>query len=206
VAYGKTRFYRLGEEPRDEALKRTGEKIDAMFPAFLQSRWWSTSTPLYRRRITDVAGPWTNLRNEEDWEYDCRIAAQNVSLHYCDVFVSDTRLILDNRISANGSTDPHKLADRAKAHALIFAHAMTAKLSPSVPEMQHFARELFLLSRQCGAAGLAIEARDLFALAREASGPGRDRGIDFRLYRMIASAIGWSNAGRLACQLDRLRP
>ena len=29
-------------------------------------------------------------------------------------------------------------------------------------EMQHFARELFLLARQCGAAGLAEEARALF--------------------------------------------
>ena len=29
-------------------------------------------------------------------------------------------------------------------------------------EMQHFARELFLLARQCGAAGLTEEARTLF--------------------------------------------
>ena len=36
--------------------------------------------------------------------------------------------------------------------------------------MQHFARELFLLARQCGAAGLGEEARMLFELARQASG------------------------------------
>ena len=41
--------------------------------------------------------------------------------------------------------------------------------------MQHFARELFLLARQCGAAGLAEEARTLFDLSRQASGPDRRR-------------------------------
>ena len=45
--------------------------------------------------------------------------------------------------------------------------------------MQHFARELFLLARQCGAAGLGEEARTLFELARQASGPVRGKGIDF---------------------------
>ena len=72
--------------------------------------------------------------------------------------------------------------------------------------MRHFARELFLLTRQCGAAGLSAEARDLFALARDASGPRRGQGLDFQLYRIVASAIGWSNTGRIACQLDKLRP
>ena len=39
--------------------------------------------------VTDLAGPWTELRNEEDWEYDCRIASNGGRLHYCDAFVSD---------------------------------------------------------------------------------------------------------------------
>ena len=75
----------------DVAWKRTGERISTMFPSFLQSRWWDTSTPLYRREVTDLAGPWLALRNEEDWEYDCRIASKRGRLHYCDTFVSDTR-------------------------------------------------------------------------------------------------------------------
>ena len=54
--------------------------------------------------------------------------------------------------------------------------------------MQHFARELFLLARQCGAAGLAEEARTLFELARQASGTERSRGIDFLLY---GAELGW---------------
>src|SRR5215469_13714944 len=47
VSYGKTRFYAYGGQPTDVAWKRTGEQISMMFPSFLQSRWWGTSTALY---------------------------------------------------------------------------------------------------------------------------------------------------------------
>src|SRR5262245_10021714 len=91
VAYGRTRFYGAGEESGNMSWKRTGERIETMFPSFLQSRWWDTSTPLYRRKVIDRAGEWLRLRNEEDWEYDCRIASQGVRLHQCPEYVSDTR-------------------------------------------------------------------------------------------------------------------
>ena len=71
--------------------------------------------------------------------------------------------------------------------------------------MQHFARELFLLARQCGAAGLAAESRRLFELSRQASGEARSRGLDFRLYKMAASILGWVAMGRLSAWLDKAR-
>ena len=77
------------------------------------------------------------------------------------------------RLSNGGSTDARKLADRAKAHELILGHARMAGIPRDSAEMQHFARELFLLSRQCGAAGLEKESERLFHLAREASLPHR---------------------------------
>ena len=170
VSYGKTRFYIYGDLPPDVAWKRTGERISTMFPSLLQSRWWGTSTPLYRRTVTDLAGPWSDLTNEEDWEYDCRIARNGVHLHFCDVFISDERIPPGHRLSAAGSSDPEKLRNRAYAHKLILDHAFAAQISHETSEMHHFARELFLLARQCGAAGLADEARMLFELARQASG------------------------------------
>jgi hypothetical protein len=187
------------------AWKRTGERISTMFPSFLQSRWWDTSTPLYRREVTDLAGPWTELRNEEDWEYDCRIASKGGRLHYGDAFVSDTRIIFGIQLSTAGSSDPEKLKNRATAHRLILEHAMAAQISHETCEMQHFARELFLLARQCGAAGLADEARILFVLARHASGTERSRGIDFLLYGAGARLVGWRAMGSLTCGWDRLR-
>ena len=205
VSYGKTRFYAYGDRPVDVAWKRTGEQISTMFPSFLQSRWWDTSTPLYRREVTDLAGPWTGLRNEEDWEYDCRIAGKCVRLQYCNTFVSDTRVTFGRQLSTGGSSEPDKLRDRAVAHKLILEHALAAGVAHETPEMQHFARELFLLARQCGAAGLAQGARTLFGLAREASGVEHSRNIDFLLYGVGARLLGWRAMGRLACRLDRFR-
>jgi glycosyltransferase involved in cell wall biosynthesis len=205
VSYGKTRFYAYGDCPADTPWKRTGQLIATMFPSFLQSRWWDTSTPLYRREVTDLAGAWTSLGHEEDWEYDCRIASKGCRLHYCDVFVSDTRVTTGNQLSKSDSSDPYKLRDRATAHRLILEHAFAARIPHETAEMQHFARELFLLARQCGAAGLAGEARILFALARQASGKERSRRIDFLLYSAGARLVGWRAMGSLTCSLDRFR-
>ena len=92
-----------------------------------------------------------------------------------------------------------------KRHTLIFFHARDAGLDERVPEMQHFARELFLLSRQCGAAGLAAESKELFAHARLASGITRGNGWDFKLYSLLAGVAGWTCAGRMACYSDSIR-
>jgi glycosyltransferase involved in cell wall biosynthesis len=205
VSYGKTRFYRYGDRPADVAWKRTGERISTMFPSFLQSRWWDTSTPLYRREVTDLVGPWTQLKNEEDWEYDSRVASKSGRLHYCETFVSDTRLACGSQLSADGSSNPDKLNNRVRAHALIFKHALGAGLMHDTFEMQHFAREVFLLARQCGAVGLSEASRTAFELARRASGSERGRGLDFFVYEIGARIVGWHAMGRLASKIDRIR-
>jgi glycosyltransferase involved in cell wall biosynthesis len=205
VAYGKTHYRAMGAEGERHAWKRTGERIEWMFPSFLQSRWWGTSTPLYRRTLIDRAGPWLALGIEEDWEYDCRIAALGARLLFVDAFVSEERAHAGPRLSRGGNVAAAKLRDRAKAHALILGHAKRAGIRAEDKEMKHFARELFLLSRQCGAAGLASESRDLFYLAMDSSGSARAKGLDFRMYRIVAGALGWSLAGRLARAVDRFR-
>jgi glycosyltransferase involved in cell wall biosynthesis len=205
VAYGITTFLQVEERHEITPWKRTGERIPTMFPSMLQSRWWGTSTPLYRRLLLEEVGPWLPLRTEEDWEYDCRVARRAVRLFFCDCVVSQEREHSGPRLSIGGSSEPDKLRDRAKAHRLILTHAQSAGVGFETREMQHFARELFLLSRQCGAAGLAEEARSLFDLSRVASGSDRAKGLDFRLYHALASIVGWSFAGTLARFTDRLR-
>ena len=205
VAYGKTNYRAGNLDIEPYPWKRTGEYIEWMFPSFLQSRWWGTSTPLYRRALTDESGPWLGLTNEEDWEYDCRMAAIGVRLAFVNEFVSEERDHPGDRLSHGGSVSPEKLGARATAHSLILTHALRAGVQRGSAEMQHFSRELFLLSRQCGAACLADESRDLFHLARIASTDDRGKGLDFRLYRIFAGILGWSLAGWLACSADRLR-
>lgn len=204
VSYGKTSFLGTGSKA-GIPWKRTGEQIAAMFPSMLESRWWGTSTPLYRRKLTDIAGPWTNLQNEEDWEYDCRLAALDVSLHYVPDFVSEERDHAGPRLSRDGNSEKFKLHQRATAHALILEHARKANISESTHEMKQFARELFLLARQCGAAGLSDESQRLFTLSKSASGEERARKLDFKLYEILTAITGWHLTGKLACYSDVLR-
>src|SRR5262249_11181112 len=136
---------------------------------------------------------------------DCRLAQFGVRLDYRPIVVSTERSHDGHRLSSDGSTDVRKLADRATAHDLILSHAKKAGIPREAQEMQHFARALFLLSRQCGAAALECESKRLFDLAREASLPPRATKLDFRIYEMTARTIGWKAAGRLATRLDQLR-
>jgi glycosyltransferase involved in cell wall biosynthesis len=205
IAYGHTLYQEVDGRPAQRPWKRTGEMITTLFPSMLAERWWGTSTPLYRRSLTDKGGAWSNLRCEEDWEYDCRLAIGGVELCYCPVWVSTTRSHTGSRLSQNGSFDAEKLADRAKAHELILGHARKGGILSEASEMRRFARELFLLSRQCGAAGLETQSRNLFFLAREASCPRDRRGLDFYIYEIAAKTVGWKVAGKLACRLDEFR-
>jgi glycosyltransferase involved in cell wall biosynthesis len=206
VAYCRTREYQIGEAPKESPSCRTGERFDNLFPELLAGRCWQTVTPLIRRSVSDAAGPWSDLRQEEDWEYDARLAALGTRLAWCPEFLADFRHHPGERAGGNSLRDPVKMRWRQRAHVLIFGHARRAGIGPEQPAMRRFARELFLLARQCGAAGLADESRELFELAREASGPARRGGLDFRLYRGAAAVLGWRGAGRLSCWADRFRP
>jgi len=204
AAYGWTR----GRMP-DGSLNatpelRTGERIETMFPAMLRRRIWHTNTPLYRASLIHEAGSWLALWNEEDWEYDARIASKGVRLAFIDDWVCETIHHNEQRLSALGM-NPEVLRDRATAHALILQHAQRAGITEHAFEMQHYARELFLLARQCGAAGLSQESRMLFDLSREASGSRRNH-PQFLAYSAIARVAGWSAAGKLSQFIDRVRP
>jgi glycosyltransferase involved in cell wall biosynthesis len=202
VSYGWTRC--RGPEGLAESPERmTGVPLETMFPAMLKTRLWHTPTPLYRAAIVHRAGPWLPLRNEEDWEYDARIASFGVRLHHCAAWVAEFRDHGGERLSQN-SLAPAVLRDRARAHELILDHALRAGVTPESAEMQHYARELFLLSRQCGAAGLGVESKRLFHRAREASGARRDA-LEFRAYAAATRILGWRLTGRLACLSDHLR-
>jgi hypothetical protein len=202
VSYGWTRMTFRNGQRHPAPWKRTGEMLDTMFPAMLGSRWWETTTPLYRASAIVKAGAWLPLQCEEDWEYDCRIAAMGVRLHFVQDWVSEYR---QHDSHTSGRADAATLRDRATAHAAILDHARRFGLAETSPEMRHFARELFLLARQCGAAGLGAESSRLFTLARGASGADSRR-LQFRLYSVFGTLLGWKTMGRVSALLDKLRP
>jgi hypothetical protein len=72
--------------------------------------------------------------------------------------------------------------------------------------MRHFARAAFLLSRQCGLAGVDEASKSLFQLARAASGRRRRQAPEFMLYGLLATMVGWRGAARVSLGLRRLVP
>ena len=200
IAYGPTRH-------RDEAgneivchWKQANRVEKTLFPSLLLARWWDTPVPLFRRTVTDAIGPWTSLSLEEDWEYDARAGALGVQLAHVPEVGSEIRDHGDHRLSRGAALDPARPHDRARAHELILSHARRAGVQDSAPEMRTFARELFLLGRQCGAAGLGQDSARLVAAARSISDS-----IDLKIYERFARVFGWSAAGRVAVFSDRLR-
>ncbi|HVE71685.1 MAG TPA: glycosyltransferase family A protein [Thermoanaerobaculia bacterium] len=189
VAYGWTRLRHRDGSVEPRPWKRSGEAIETMFPAMLASRWWDTPNPLYRASLIHAAGPWTPLRIEEDWEYDCRIAAAGVRLAYVPEWVCEVRR---HDAHTSGHGDAAALRDRARAHLLMLEHARRARLAPELPEMAHFSRDLFHLARQCGAAGLEDESRRLTEAALSISSA-----LDLRAYAFLARRIGWRRLARL---------
>jgi len=205
VSYGMTRFRHADGGVEPTPWKRSGERIAEMFPSFLKSRCWSTSNPLYRASVCDIAGPWSNLKTEEDWEYDCRVAAIGVPLYFVAEYVCEMRDHYGHRLSKDRSRVSEQFRHRLEAHKRIYRHARNAGIDEQFPEMQHFARECFLLARQSGAAGLSTESRVFFELARTASGIRRKKKLDFLIYRVGAAFLGWELMGTLSVQLDKLR-
>jgi glycosyltransferase involved in cell wall biosynthesis len=202
IAFGRTQYRTVSGaiEPRPE--KSLDHQVDGIFPSFLICRWWETGNALFRKKLLDIAGPWLPISSEEDWEYDCRIGALRPKLVFCDHVVIEVRDHAGARLSGGPGLNAAKLRDRAIAHEAILNHARRAGVSDDSPEIKRYARELFLLSRQSGAAGLPKEARRLFDLASTSGSPNRGR-LDFRAYRLIAALIGWQGAGTLACAYDR---
>jgi hypothetical protein len=200
ICYGRSYEEDYSRRPlrRDGPMRQTGRFHDHLFPLLLVERWWTTSSPLYRRSFLERIGPWRSLLNEEDWEYDARAGATGARLCWVDEDVSVRRIHLaPEHLSSGGTEDPRKLLDRAAARQSIFLSALAAGMDTHKPEMANFARSAFLLCRQCGLAGLDDASRDLFALARRASTTARRLGPDYLLYGMLGKLLGWSNAARL---------
>lgn len=176
-----------------------------IFPEVLNGRLWPTLSPLYRRQVCEEIGPWAGLRLLEDWDYDCRAGLLGTKLHYCPKVIAIVRRHGEDHAGLAWKRDNGAMLDRVTAYENVFSYATKSGVEKNSPEMQHFARSLFLLARQCGAAGLVQQSCRLFELSRKASGKARSKGLDYRLYKTLASIIGWKTMGRLSSWLDQAR-
>lgn len=200
AAYGRTRYRDAANNEIACTWKPLLDGETAILPHFLRGRLWETVSPLFRAEEVAAAGPWTPRRLEEDWEYDCRVGALRKLLVFVPEIVAEHRDASADRLSIGAAGDPARLRDRAAAHQSIYASARRAGITNDAPEMEQFARALFLLARQCGAAALADESRALLGLAVEAS-----TARDVRAYGAMSRLFGARALGRLSLFADRLR-
>ncbi len=195
ISYGKTRHYHLGSTPQDVAWGRTGEKIDSMFPSFLEGRWWQTATPLYRREVCDRAGAWSNLSYAEDYEYECRIARQELRLHFCDAFVTDFRVHSSTQLSSEVERRPELIRDRARAYLLAFDHGRAAGFNSVRPD-RSFSWRIFRTACQCDVFADHESADALLTLLSGRCDPLLATQI--RLHRLLCIVRGTRRAGSLS--------
>jgi GT2 family glycosyltransferase len=205
VAYAPVSLKTDGGTASTEPFKWTGRRLPTLFPSLLVDRWWTTESPLYRRSLCDAIGPWSDLRWSQDWEYDARIGARGTRLAYCDELLADHRHHSGVRQTSPADwTTPDRLRERKRFMGMLFRHGQAAGVTSDAPEMQHFSRWVFHLARQCAAADLEADAAECFTWAKQAAGPRRSRGIDFRLWTAAVTFAGWRGAGRVARRWERI--
>lgn len=189
----------------DPIWMRTGTFHSEMFPSMLGGRLWGTPVPLYRSSLLQKSGPWLGLRNQEDWEYDCRIASLGVNLHYCpETLVTIRRHDQDHLGNIQGHQED-KLRDKCKAYLAIYQHATVAGISPLQAESQHFNRMAFMLARQCAEKGLITQAKSLMSICKSGANNSK-RKIEYQIYTTCSMILGWTNLAKLSALIDRLRP
>ncbi|MEO0369408.1 MAG: glycosyltransferase family 2 protein, partial [Pseudomonadota bacterium] len=194
----------IDDKISDIPIRKTHIPNMTMLPSLLIERWWQTAAPLYRRSLTDRVGAWTNLINEEDWEYDLRAASLGTQLCYADEIVC-YRTRHDDHLSHHGDKDRNKLQSRAQARGLMYQSARSYERQDFKPlitkdDWDFFGRSAFLLARQCASVGLEKEYSFLFDISVDAIGK---RTVQHRLFSALVTVFGSRFATRLIVFVGR---
>jgi len=193
IAYGTSRHVHVDGRVLENPSRRTAQKIDHLFPLLLVERWWHTHTPLFRRWISDAAGPWPPFR-PEDWDLEARMGALKPRLIHCGSTVSvQVDHESDNRVTRGPGLAA--LRDAAIFYPRLYAAALLADVSLEAPQWQQFSDECFVRARLLHQLGDGVRGNRLLQLA-ELSSPGNGNLI--RQYGLISRLLGPSMGARFA--------
>lgn len=198
IAYGTSRHVHADGRVLEDPSRHTAEQIDHLFPLLLVERWWHTHTPLFRRWISDAAGPWPPFR-PEDWDLEARMGALRPRLIHCGSTVS---VQVDHNSSgrvSRGSPDAY-LRDEAVFLPRLHACAVLAGVDPQSQAMTTFSRWCFLRARQLDAISETSLANALLALSRfsGAANPASAAAWQRKIYSRVRRVIGGRCSGSLA--------
>ena len=200
IIYGITQLVDEQGKVLKEPSKDTGIRRTQLFPALLVDRWWHTSTPIYSKRISDLAGAWFAKR-PEDWDLEARMAAHSPQLAYVDRPVScHLEHNSPGRVS-RGKIEEY-IRDEAWFLPRLFACATEAGVTSAEPEMQHFAKWAFMRARHLGAMGHVQDAEALFRLSLQATDKPS---LYQRFAGFLLPLIGWKRLGKLGRVMEKVR-
>lgn len=197
IAYGITRLVDETGKVIKERYKWTDGPRTHLFPDILVDRWWCTHTPLYRREVTDLAGPWSNLRYSQDWEYDARIGAKGIKLVQCGTVVSEHTVHSGNRQTGSGKW--LEASEEIEFFGRLASYADEAGTDRNFPQRQHFGRWVFSRARRALKNGDAETTKELVEIALIAS---NDQRLIRRAYKQLPRFIGWEGLRLLDRVLD----
>ncbi len=192
IAYGTSMFVDTGGQVINPVSRWTGLEFDYLFPALLERRWWYTHTPLFRREVSDAAGPWPRQR-PEDWDLEARMGALRTRLVHCGSTVSCQREHPGAERVSHGRLDAY-LRDEAWFLPRLHECALQAGVPERGPEMQRFARWAFKLARDLGAMGEGELAWEVLALARNST---TRHDVGLFLAAVLAKTVGWRMTSRM---------
>ena len=192
IAYCRSKYVNEDTGEITDPSKETGIKREYLFPALLVDRWWHTHTPLFRRSISDAAGPWPDKR-PEDWALEARMGALKPKLVYCDATLCSQRGYRDPTRVSQGNYEDY-IRDEVWFLPRLYDCALKAGVAPDSPEMRHFSRWAFMRARDLGAMGESDKAWEMLELAKRSS---PKVGMDLSLVGISAKLAGWRFTGWL---------
>lgn len=195
IAYGTSMLVTENGSIINSISRGTGEQIDYLFPRLLLERWWHTHTPLFRREIVSSAGAWPKQR-PEDWDVEARMGAQKVRLIHCGSTVSCQRDHPGTERVSRQSQSAY-LRDEAWFLPRLYACALKAGMTHQDPQMQVFARWVFMRARDLGGIGEVKLADYLLALAKPIS---LTSNIDILSVSLLKQLFGWETTSKI-CKL-----
>jgi glycosyltransferase involved in cell wall biosynthesis len=198
IAFGTSRLEDADGTVLHSYSRRTAEPIASLFPLLLLERWWHTHTPLFRRWISDAAGPWPAYR-PEDWDLEARMGALRPQLIHCGSTVS-VQVHHDSPNRVSRGAEAAYLRDEAIFLPKLHACAFLAGVKHHSAEMALFSRWCFLRARQLDAIGEPALADSLLALARYtvSADPSRSAAWQQPLYQALRRLMGARGAGAIA--------
>ena len=193
IAYGTSSHVHADGRVFADPSRHTAKQIDTLFPLLLVERWWHTHTPLFRRWISDAAGPWPDFR-PEDWDLEARMGALNPKLIHCGSLVS---VQVDHESENRVTRGPSLQALKGQGEFLprLYAAAVLAGVPPTSPEWSRFSDECFVCARQMHQIGANQSGMRLLQLAELTS---LRKGRLIRSYGFLIRALGPRLGVRLA--------